>query len=219
MIAERRAALLRGPLPEDEQSGEPRRDGADRRRVRDRRDPGRSRNARTRSRGGCSACRWVPHCGCRWSSRPHPSRPPADWPRSSGFELIAAVADTAAEPFEGVRRPRRLGLVLGDEHEGIDPEWLASVTDGHDPDASGGELAQRRRGGRDTWCITFSRPPRNRTDGNPPVAKTGPQGSPRTADPPPNLDWLHANLDAQSPNPRVSCALPLSTGCLSFAIS
>jgi tRNA G18 (ribose-2'-O)-methylase SpoU len=44
---------------------------------------------------------------------------------SAGFELLAAVADPAAEPFEGVPRPRRLALVLGDEHEGVDPEWLA----------------------------------------------------------------------------------------------
>lgn len=44
--------------------------------------------------------------------------------RSSGFDLIAAVADPAAEPFEAVPRPRRIGLVLGDEHEGIAPDWL-----------------------------------------------------------------------------------------------
>lgn len=44
---------------------------------------------------------------------------------SGGFELIAAVADPSAEAFERVTRPRRLGLVLGDEHEGIQPEWLA----------------------------------------------------------------------------------------------
>lgn len=43
---------------------------------------------------------------------------------ASGFELIAAVADPAAEPFEGISRPRRIGLVLGDEHEGIGPDWL-----------------------------------------------------------------------------------------------
>jgi tRNA G18 (ribose-2'-O)-methylase SpoU len=44
---------------------------------------------------------------------------------SAGVELIAAVADPDAEPFERVRRPPRLGLVLGDEHEGIGPDWLA----------------------------------------------------------------------------------------------
>jgi tRNA G18 (ribose-2'-O)-methylase SpoU len=44
---------------------------------------------------------------------------------SAGFELIAAVADPDAIPFENVRRPQRLGLVLGDEHEGIDANWLA----------------------------------------------------------------------------------------------
>ena len=43
----------------------------------------------------------------------------------AGFELIAAVADPSAEAFERAARPRRLGLVLGDEHEGIDREWLA----------------------------------------------------------------------------------------------
>jgi tRNA G18 (ribose-2'-O)-methylase SpoU len=41
-----------------------------------------------------------------------------------GFELMAAVADPDAEPFEEVPRPPRLALVLGDEHEGVDPEWL-----------------------------------------------------------------------------------------------
>jgi tRNA G18 (ribose-2'-O)-methylase SpoU len=44
---------------------------------------------------------------------------------SAGFELIAAVAQADAEPFEQVPRPRRVGLVLGDEHEGIEPQWLA----------------------------------------------------------------------------------------------
>jgi tRNA G18 (ribose-2'-O)-methylase SpoU len=45
--------------------------------------------------------------------------------RTWGVELIAAVAGPAARPFESVARPRRLGLVLGDEHEGIGPDWLA----------------------------------------------------------------------------------------------
>jgi tRNA G18 (ribose-2'-O)-methylase SpoU len=44
---------------------------------------------------------------------------------SAWLELIAAVADPDAESFECISRPRRVGLVLGDEHEGIDPEWLA----------------------------------------------------------------------------------------------
>jgi tRNA G18 (ribose-2'-O)-methylase SpoU len=44
--------------------------------------------------------------------------------RTTGVELVAAVADPGAEPFGSINRPRRLGLVLGDEHEGIDPEWL-----------------------------------------------------------------------------------------------
>jgi tRNA G18 (ribose-2'-O)-methylase SpoU len=44
---------------------------------------------------------------------------------SAGFELVAAVADSATESFENVPRPRRFGLVLGDEHEGVAPDWLA----------------------------------------------------------------------------------------------
>src|SRR5262249_33277926 len=45
--------------------------------------------------------------------------------RTAGIQLVAAVADPSAAPFEGVARPRRLGLVLGDEHEGVSPAWLA----------------------------------------------------------------------------------------------
>jgi tRNA G18 (ribose-2'-O)-methylase SpoU len=41
------------------------------------------------------------------------------------FVLIGAVADSAAEPFDQLSPPPRLGLVLGDEDQGIDPEWLA----------------------------------------------------------------------------------------------
>jgi tRNA G18 (ribose-2'-O)-methylase SpoU len=42
-----------------------------------------------------------------------------------GVELAAAVADPAAEPFEAVRRPARVALLLGDEDEGLTPEWIA----------------------------------------------------------------------------------------------
>jgi len=45
--------------------------------------------------------------------------------QTADVKLMAAVADPAAEPFGSVDRLRRLGLVLGDEHEGIDPEWLS----------------------------------------------------------------------------------------------
>jgi tRNA G18 (ribose-2'-O)-methylase SpoU len=45
--------------------------------------------------------------------------------KEAEVELVAAVTDPAAESFETVARPRRLGLILGDEHEGIDPLWLA----------------------------------------------------------------------------------------------
>ena len=44
--------------------------------------------------------------------------------RSSGLRLFAAVTDPAAVAFDQAARPERLGLVLGDEDRGIDPEWL-----------------------------------------------------------------------------------------------
>lgn len=37
----------------------------------------------------------------------------------------AAVANDAGAPFESLARPSRLGLVLGDEHEGVDADWIA----------------------------------------------------------------------------------------------
>ena len=43
---------------------------------------------------------------------------------AAGVELVAAVADPKALPFQNFHRSRRLGLVLGDEHEGIDPAWV-----------------------------------------------------------------------------------------------
>jgi tRNA G18 (ribose-2'-O)-methylase SpoU len=42
-----------------------------------------------------------------------------------GVELWAAVARPLAEPFDSVERPSRLGLVLGDEDRGVEPEWLS----------------------------------------------------------------------------------------------
>jgi len=39
-------------------------------------------------------------------------------------ELQAAVADPAAEPFDQLPRPARLGLVLGEEDQGIEAAWL-----------------------------------------------------------------------------------------------
>jgi len=41
-----------------------------------------------------------------------------------GLEYWAAVADPAAEPFDRLARPERLGLVLGEEDRGIEAEWL-----------------------------------------------------------------------------------------------
>jgi tRNA G18 (ribose-2'-O)-methylase SpoU len=40
-----------------------------------------------------------------------------------GLDFWAAVADTAAEPFDRLERPNRLGIIFGDEHRGIDVEW------------------------------------------------------------------------------------------------
>jgi tRNA G18 (ribose-2'-O)-methylase SpoU len=44
------------------------------------------------------------------------------------MNLWAAVADTAAEPFDQIERPTRLGIVFGNEHSGIDAEWLERCT-------------------------------------------------------------------------------------------
>ena len=38
--------------------------------------------------------------------------------------VIGAVADPAAEPYDREARPDRVGLVLGEEDEGIEPDWL-----------------------------------------------------------------------------------------------
>lgn len=45
-----------------------------------------------------------------------------------GATFLAAVADRDAVPFESVGRPDRLALVLGDEAEGVDAEWIARCT-------------------------------------------------------------------------------------------
>ncbi len=42
-----------------------------------------------------------------------------------GVEFWAAVADPLATPFEQVPRPDRLALVLGDEDQGVEPDWVA----------------------------------------------------------------------------------------------
>ncbi len=54
-----------------------------------------------------------------------PEDPASRLADAHGFELVAAVADRSAEAFDASPRPRRLALVLGDEHEGIDADWLA----------------------------------------------------------------------------------------------
>jgi tRNA G18 (ribose-2'-O)-methylase SpoU len=38
--------------------------------------------------------------------------------------LVGAVADAAAPAFDRAPRPDRIGLILGDEDNGIEPEWL-----------------------------------------------------------------------------------------------
>ena len=43
--------------------------------------------------------------------------------------LLGAVADPAAKPFDAIRRPDRLGLVLGDEDQGIEAKWLEKCAD------------------------------------------------------------------------------------------
>jgi len=42
-----------------------------------------------------------------------------------GMSFWAAVADETARSFEGLVPPRRLGLVLGDEDQGVDIDWIA----------------------------------------------------------------------------------------------
>lgn len=42
-----------------------------------------------------------------------------------GMSFWAAVADADATPFESLAPPRRLGLVLGDEDQGVDRDWIA----------------------------------------------------------------------------------------------
>jgi tRNA G18 (ribose-2'-O)-methylase SpoU len=44
--------------------------------------------------------------------------------RDFQVELHAAVADQAAEPFDRAPRPERVGLVLGEEDQGLDAVWL-----------------------------------------------------------------------------------------------
>jgi len=44
--------------------------------------------------------------------------------RNHQLVLWGAVADPTADPFDHAPRPDRLGLVLGEEDRGIEPEWL-----------------------------------------------------------------------------------------------
>ena len=47
-----------------------------------------------------------------------------DLAQNDQLVVVGAVADPTAEPFDRATRPDRVGLVLGDEDEGIEPEWL-----------------------------------------------------------------------------------------------
>jgi tRNA G18 (ribose-2'-O)-methylase SpoU len=44
---------------------------------------------------------------------------------SYGFELAATVLADDAVPLAGMRRPRRLALVFGNEADGLEPQWVA----------------------------------------------------------------------------------------------
>jgi tRNA G18 (ribose-2'-O)-methylase SpoU len=44
--------------------------------------------------------------------------------RTHQLVLIGAVADPHAEPFDRAERAARVGLVLGEEDRGIEPDWL-----------------------------------------------------------------------------------------------
>ena len=218
MVSDDDAALLPGPLPEDQQPGEPRRDRANRRCFRDRRDP-------------------------RRPGMPRPALTPGA-PRLDGRRTAAAGDRLAATHRDGAptgpsirfrtdrrrrrhrrralrRRPQAPTARAGARRRARRdrPRVAGVLPDGHDPDASGRELAERRRGGRNTGVSLSAARRKTGLTGTLQSQKPSLRAAPRTADSPPNFDWLHANLDAQSPNPRVSCALPLSTGCLNFAIS
>ena len=43
---------------------------------------------------------------------------------SFGVDLIASVLDTDAQPLERLRRPDRMGLLIGNEANGLDAEWI-----------------------------------------------------------------------------------------------
>ncbi|HEU5118001.1 MAG TPA: RNA methyltransferase [Isosphaeraceae bacterium] len=44
--------------------------------------------------------------------------------RDEGLGLAATVTDPEAEPFDQFVRPQRLGLVLGSESAGLEPDWV-----------------------------------------------------------------------------------------------
>lgn len=43
--------------------------------------------------------------------------------KAAGFELAATLLDPAAVPLATMSRPRRLALLLGNEADGLEPEW------------------------------------------------------------------------------------------------
>jgi tRNA G18 (ribose-2'-O)-methylase SpoU len=46
------------------------------------------------------------------------------WLREQRFELLATVTDTGAEALSTVRRAERVGIVLGNEAQGLGMEWI-----------------------------------------------------------------------------------------------
>ena len=44
--------------------------------------------------------------------------------RAAGYDLAAAVLDRGARPLAGWAAPGRLALLIGNEYEGLGPEWL-----------------------------------------------------------------------------------------------
>ncbi len=47
-----------------------------------------------------------------------------DLAQNDQLVMVGAIAHPSAEPFDRATRPDRVGLILGDEDEGIEPEWL-----------------------------------------------------------------------------------------------
>ena len=60
--------------------------------------------------------------------RPRPRPPPP--PHDHSVQLVATVLDDAAENLDTVRRPPRLGMLFGNEAQGLSPDTSPSATAG-----------------------------------------------------------------------------------------